>query len=180
MKQLTPISTTDDIPPKYRDTPIGLFLAYHNLNRTPNKYNQARLLIGTCMDHRIRFQIPENFAYIIRSAGANLRQKEFQIEYTIAVGGVRSIALIAHSDCGMVNLHSRRTQFVHGLVEATSLENKLAEESFNHSVPKYEILNEIEFVDSEAKRLRQRYPGIQIVPMLYRVEDHLLYLIKNR
>ena len=180
MKQLTPISTTDDISPEYRDTPIGLLLEYHNLNRASNEYKQARLLIGTCMDHRIRFQIPENFAYIIRAAGANLRQKEFQIEYAIAVGGVRSIALIAHSDCGMVNLHSKRTQFVNGLVEATKFENKLAEESFIQSAPKFEILNEMEFVDSEAERLGKRYPGIQIVPMLYRVEDHLLYLIRER
>ena len=30
---------------------------------------------------------------------------------------------------------------------------------------------------SEAKRLRLRYPGIQVAPMLYRIEDNLLYLI---
>lgn len=179
MIQLTPISSTDDISPIYRDNPIGLLLEYHNLNRAPKKYKQARLLIGTCMDHRIRLQIPENFAYIIRAAGANFRQKEFQIEYAIAVGGVRAIALIAHTDCGMVNLHSRRGQFVQGLVEVTEWDKKLAEESFMHSAPKFGILNEMEFVDSEAKRLRKRYPGIQIAPMLYRVEDHLLYLIRE-
>ena len=54
-----------------------------------------------------------------------------------------------------------------------------AEEHFMHFAPMFEIVNELEFVDSEAKRLRQRYPGIQIIPLLYRVEDHLLYLIRE-
>ena len=43
----------------------------------------------------------------------------------------------------------------------------------------FEIGNEIDFVLSEVKRLRSDYPGVQVAPMLYRVEDNLLYLIRE-
>ncbi len=46
-----------------------------------------------------------------------------------------------------------------------------------HNAPMFEIGNEIDFVLSEAKRLRLRYPGIKVVPMLYRVEASLLSFI---
>ena len=48
-----------------------------------------------------------------------------------------------------------------------------------HFAPIFEIGNEIDFVLSEAKRLRLRYPKIQVVPLFYRVEDNLLYLINE-
>ena len=43
----------------------------------------------------------------------------------------------------------------------------------------FEIGNEIDFVLSEVKRLRLRYPEVLIAPLLYKVEDNLLYLIKE-
>ena len=48
-----------------------------------------------------------------------------------------------------------------------------------HFAPMFEIGNEVDFVLSEAKRLRLRYPKIVVAPMLYRVEDNLLCLIKE-
>lgn len=43
----------------------------------------------------------------------------------------------------------------------------------------FEIGNEVDFVLSEAKRLRLRYPKIIIAPLLYRVEDNRLYLVQE-
>ena len=43
----------------------------------------------------------------------------------------------------------------------------------------FEIGNEVDFILSEVKRLRLRYPKIVIAPLLYRVEDNRLYLIKE-
>jgi carbonic anhydrase len=40
------------------------------------------------MDHRERLRIPKNFAYILRSPGANFRSSDFHLTYAIAVGGV--------------------------------------------------------------------------------------------
>ena len=174
------VSGSADIFPEYRNTPVGLLLEYHNLNRPPDSYSKAQLLVGMCMDNRKHLRIPDNFAYIIRSGGANLRYSEFKVSYTIAVGGVRSIALIGHNQCGMVNLIARREQFIQGLVDNAGWEKEWAEEHFMHFAPMFEIGNEVDFVLSEAKRLRLRYPRIQVAPLLYRVEDNLLYLLREK
>lgn len=179
MNRLIPITNRAAISSEYRDTPIGLLLEYHNLNREYEVYSQAQLLIGMCMDHRKHLHIPDNFAYIIRAGGANLRYSEFKVSYAIAVGGVRSIALIGHNQCGMVNLVARRELFIKGLVENAGWEQELAEQHFMNYAPMFEIGNEVDFVLSEAKRLRQRYPKIQVAPLLYKVEDNLLYQIKE-
>lgn len=179
MNRLTAVTTPEDISPHYRDTPIGLLLEYHNLNRPLDSYLKAQLLIGMCMDNRKHLRIPDNFAYIIRSGGANLRYSEFKVSYAIAVGGVKSIALIGHNQCGMVNLIARRDLFIQGLVDNAGWEKEWAEEQFMHFAPMFEIGNEVDFVLSESKRLRLRYPKIQVAPLLYRIEDNHLYLIRE-
>lgn len=179
MNGLITVSNENDIFPEYRNTPIGLLLEYHNLDRQPDTYIQAQLLIGMCMDHRKHLHIPDNFSYIIRTGGANLRYSEFKVSYAIAVGGVRHIALIGHNNCGMVNLAQRKELFIQGLVDAAGWERTTAEEHFMQFAPLFEIGNEIDFVSSEARRLRLRYPKITIAPMLYNVDNNRLYLIKE-
>src|SRR5258708_5594139 len=171
MNRLLTIASKNDILPQYRATPIGLLLEYQNLERPFDSYTDAELLIGMCMDNRKHLHIPDNFAFIIRTGGANLRYSEFKVSYAIAVGGVRCIALIGHSQCGMVNLIARKDQFVQGLVKAAGWQPHSAEEHFFYFAPMFEIGNEVDFVLSEVKRLRFRYPNILIAPMLYRVED---------
>jgi carbonic anhydrase len=90
---------------------------------------------------------------------------------------VKYIAIIAHNKCGMVNLVSKKAQFIDGLVEKAGWSREKAEEHFKHYSPMFEIGNEIDFVLSEAKRLRTVYPQITVVPMYYKVEDNHLYLI---
>lgn len=180
MNRLISVSTLDDIAPEYQNTPIGLMLEYHNLNRPLDIYTQAHLLIGMCMDNRKRLRIPDNFAYIIRSGGGNLSQSEFKVSYAIAVGGVSSIALVGHNNCGMVGLAAKKDKFISGLVKKTGWEKGRAEEHFMRFAPSFEIRNEIDFVLSEAKRLRLLYPGIQVAPILYRVEDNLLYMVREQ
>jgi carbonic anhydrase len=179
MNRLVAISAPDDIFPEYRNTPIGLLLQYHNLNRALDDYQRAQLLVGMCMDNRKSLRIPDNFAYIIRSGGANLRYSEFKVSYAIAVGGVKAIALIGHTQCGMVNLMARRELFIQGLVTNAGWDEEWAAEHFMHFAPMFEIGNEVDFVLSEAKRLRLRYPKIQVAPLMYRVEDNLLYLLRE-
>lgn len=179
MNRLVSVLSEEDIFPEHRNSPIGLLLAYHNLNQSYDVYTQAQLLIGMCMDNRKHLHIPDNFAYIIRAGGANLRYSEFKVSYAIAVGGVKSIALIGHNQCGMVNLVARRELFIKGLVENAGWEQDLAEQHFMNYAPMFEIGNEIDFVLSEAKRLRTRYPKVQVAPLLYKVEDNLLYQINE-
>jgi carbonic anhydrase len=179
MNRLISITTVSDINAEYRGTPIGLLLDYHNLNREFELYSNAQLLVGMCMDNRKHLHMPDNFAFIIRSGGANLRHSEFKVSFAISVGDVKHIALIAHSNCGMVNLVSKKTQFIEKLSENGGWTIEQAEEHFNNYAPMFEINNEIDFILSETKRLRQRYPKVQIAPMYYKVEDNLLYLIKE-
>lgn len=179
MKRLVAIVDPEAIFPEYRDTPIGRLLEYQNLNRPLDESLKAQLLIGMCMDNRKHLRMPDNFAFIIRTGGANLKYSEFKVSYAIAVGGVKSIALIGHSQCGMVDLVARRELFIRGLVDNAGWEREAAEEHFAHFAPIFEIGNEIDFVLSEAKRLRVRYPKIQVAPLLYRVEDNRLYLVNE-
>jgi len=179
MDRLIPVKSQEDILPQYRQTPIASLLEYHNLNKPFSSYNKAQLLIGMCMDNRKSLRIPDNFAFIIRAGGANLRYSEFKVSYAISVGSVKHIALIGHNKCGMVNLVSRKSEFINGLVENAGWESAKAEEHFNQFAPMYEIGSEIDFVLSETIRLRSRYPKVKIAPMLYLVEDNNLYFIKE-
>lgn len=181
MDRRFPISSPEDIPTPFRGSPIEAFLRFHNLGEIPEApYENAELLIGMCMDHRKQLRIPDNFAYILRTGGGNLRYSEFKVSYTIAIGGVRAIALLAHNRCGMVNLMSRRESFVKGLVEHGGWEEAWAEEHFMHFAPMFEIGNEIDFVLAEAKRLRLRYPRVTVAPLLYDVDDGTLHGLRER
>lgn len=177
MKRLVSVKQPSDIFPEYKNTPIGLLLEYHNLNRSFDNYTKAELLIGMCMDNRKYLHIPDNFAFIIRTGGANLRYSEFKVSYVIAIGDVKTIVLMAHNNCAMVNLMSRKENFIKGLVTNAGWDKESAEEHFFHFAPMFEIGNEIDFVLSEAKRISLRYPGIQVAPLFYNVDDNLLYQI---
>jgi len=179
MYRMISVERSQDILPQYRSTAVGLLLEYHNLNRPLDSHASARILIGMCMDNRKALRIPDNFAYILRSGGGNLRYSEFKVSYAVAIGAIEAIALIAHTHCGMVNLMARRQQFIDGLVERGGWERTWAEQHFSHFAPMFEIGNEIDFVLSEAKRLRLRYPKILVAPMLYRVEDNRLYQLRE-
>ncbi|MBP7849041.1 MAG: carbonic anhydrase [Lentimicrobiaceae bacterium] len=179
MDKLARVVSPDDIFESYRDTPIGRLLEYHNMGRPHESYDTAQLLIGMCVDNRKQMRIPQNFAFIIRAGGANMRYSEFKVSFAIAIGQVSHMALIGHNHCGMVNLASKQEVFIEGLVKRAGWNRERAEAHFLHYSPMFEIHNETEFVISEAKRLRLQYPGIQIAPMMYIVEDNQLYLVRE-
>ena len=179
MNRLFSVKTGADILPEYRGTPVETLFEYHNLNKPFGSYKDSKMLIGMCMDKRNSLHIPDKFAFIIRTGGANLRYSEFKVSYAIGVGGVRCIVLIGHNNCGMVNLISRKEQFVKGLSEATGCDHEKAEEHFMHYAPMFEIGSETDFILGEAKRLRLRYPGILIAPLFYLLDDNLLYFIEE-
>ena len=176
---LLSINSPEDIPDEYRNTPIGRLIEYHNLGRQSNPYTEPQLLIGMCIDYRKNLRIPDNFAYVIRVAGANLRNSEFKISFAVAVGGIRHIALVGHTQCGMVDLASRKEKFIQGLIDEAGWKRAQAEQHFGQHEPEYEIGDETSFILSEARRLRKRYPKIPVAPMIYRVEDSRLYLISE-
>ncbi|HEX9063389.1 MAG TPA: carbonic anhydrase, partial [Clostridia bacterium] len=143
--QIEKIVFKKQIPSIYENTPINKLICYHNLGEEFVACNSAELLIGMCMDNRKQLRIPENFAYIIRTGGANLRYSEFKVSYAIAIGNIKYIALIAHNNCGMVNLISKRDQFVEGLCRNAGWDRERAEEHFMNYAPMFEIDNEVDF-----------------------------------
>lgn len=178
MPQIIPVNSLDDILPEHRGTPVGLLLEYQNLQRPAGAPAPPQLLIGMCMDSRNSLRIPNDFAFILRTAGANMRDNEFRISYALAVGRVRTIVLIAHTDCGMARLAERRELFIRGLMDAAGWDEARAVRHFEESAPKFGIRDEVEFVLQEADRLREIYPRIRVAPLLYRVEDDRLYQLR--
>jgi carbonic anhydrase len=178
-RDLIPLDSPEDILLAWRNTPIATLLEYQNFDRPFEKYDTAQLLVGMCMDNRKHLHIPENFAFIIRSGGANLRHSEFKVSYAIGVGGVRHIALLAHTQCGMSGLANRRDAFIKGLVDGAGWSEQKATDHFHGFAPLFEIGDELDFVRSEARRLRERYPRIMVAPLLYKVEDNRLYQIRE-
>jgi Carbonic anhydrase len=164
---------------KYKGSPIEKLLQYHNLGYPFETYSKAELLIGMCMDNRKQLTIPNNFAYILRTGGGNLRNSEFKVSYAVAIGGVQTIALIGHNNCGMVNLVSKKEKFIKGLIDNAGWDAKQAEEHFMSFAPIFEIENEITFLLSESKRLREKYPKVLVVPLFYLIEDNQLYLVNE-
>ena len=147
---LISIKNEQDIPNKYAKTPIGDLLRYHNLNLNFKTYTSAEILIGMCMDNRKTLKIPDNFAYILRTGGANLRYSEFKLAYAIAIGKVRHAALIGHNECGMKNLLSKKEAFVKGIIKIAKWTQQRAEDYLMHYAGMFEIDNEQFFVLEEA------------------------------
>src|SRR3982751_1352260 len=127
MPEIISANYLEEILPEYRDTPVGRLLEYHNLGRAMAANLTPQLLIGMCMDSRKSLRIPNDFAFVLRTAGANMRDNEFRISYAIAVGGVHTIVLIAHTDCGMAALAKRHDQFIEGVVANAGLARPRAE-----------------------------------------------------
>jgi carbonic anhydrase len=177
--KLIKVTGKEHIPAEYMGTPVEMLIGYQNLDYKYKDYVNAEILVGMCMDNRKMLHLPENFAFIIRTAGANLRYSDFKVAFAIAVGGVSAVAIIGHNDCGMANLMQKKDLFVKGIRERAGWDSKKAEEHFMSFAPFFEIENEEEFILSEAKRLREKFPKITVAPMIYRLEDNLLYFIKE-
>jgi carbonic anhydrase len=177
--RLLKIESKKQIPKKYAQTPIGDLIRYQNLSEPLGQYDSARLLVGMCMDNRKQLRIPENFAYILRTGGGNLRASEFKVSYAVAIGGIRHIALIAHDRCGMVGLTYKREAFISGLEKNAGWTRERAEEHFLNFAPIFEIDNEIDFVLSESSRLAKKYPKVTVAALYYTLNDNMLSVIEE-
>lgn len=175
-----PVESLGDILPAYRGTPIESLLRYHNLGEPlPASTGHAHLLVAMCMDHRKELIIPNEFAYILRSAGGSLRDSEFEVAYAVAVGGVDTIALLAHTDCGMSVVMSKRDAFIAGLVSRAGWTPTSAAEHFDDYARHHHIGDAVEFVVTEAARIRALFPAVRVAPLVYRVDSDLLVQVEE-
>ena len=179
MLSLIPVHTDSDILPLYRGTPVESLLRYHNLREPlPPSTGHAEMLVGMCMDHRKDLRLPNEFAYVLRAAGGNLRGREFEISYAVGVGQISTIALLAHTDCGMAHVTEKWKVFVRGMVERAGWTEEDAAHHFAEHASRYEIGDPLQFVVSEAARIQSYYPRLMVAPLLYTVEDDRLTQIQ--
>jgi SulP family sulfate permease len=177
LEWLFPVMSSDDVPIILRDTPLENLLKGQNLGLVdPPTTNAPEMVVGMCIDFRKTLTIPRDWAFIIRREGANMDGAEFAIALAISKG-VRHMALIAHNDCAMANTAQHRKQFVEVLSNEIGWEGKKAEEFFDEHARSREIGNEIDFVLQEAQRIEGLFPGLRVLPLLFRVDDGKLYLI---
>jgi len=180
MPRIVPVDRPEEIFPAYRSTAIEQLLCYHNLGAPlPPTTGHARMLISMCMDHRKDLVLPGEFAYVLRSAGGNLRDSEFEVSYAIGVGGVTTVTLLAHTDCGMAHVTQMRSAFIRGLTKHGGWAPDAARAHFDRYAERYQIGDPVTFVCEEALRLRQLYPTALIVPMLYDVKTDRLNQIEE-
>ena len=178
--ELKSISSEADIPQHLLNSPYADLFRYHNLNNNFKDYDKAQLAIVMCMDNRKQLNIPGRFAFILRTAGARITGNEFKISFAVGFGDIKHVALIGHTNCGMVNLTSKKEKVVKGLVENAGWSKEQAENHFMSFAPYFEIENETDFIVSESYRLKEKYPKVSFVPILYKLEDNKLYLIETQ
>lgn len=168
-----------EIPEAYRNTPIEELILYHNEKRPVDIPSEVKLVIATCMDNRVNIRCPAKFAYFIRNGGTSLIYSDFHISYAIAVAKIKYVCVIGHTDCGMSNLKERREVYVKGMQEIAGWKRYEAEDFFDSNISTFEIGDEVFSVLKDVRRLREKFPAVTIVPMIYNVEDNLLYFIKE-
>ena len=179
MDRLVSVARDTDIPLPLKHTPFEVLLRSNNMGKidvTPG--DSPQLLIGMCIDYRKSLYLPRDWAFVIRREGANMLGSEFSLAMAMSMG-IKSMALIAHDQCAMARPQNSRDSFIKCLTEEHAWNTDLATRFFEDHIRSREIGNEINFVLEETNRLHRTFKGLTIVPMIYRLEDNKLYLIKD-
>ena len=166
-----------NILPVYQHTPVADLLRIHNLDCPRRIYTRPVLLIVTCMDYRIQLRLPDKFAFVLRLAGANLYQREFDLACALALADLRHVCIIGHTQCAMVDLPTQKAAFTAGLVCTGGWDPAEAEAYFDNQVADFHLADVSSFVCQQARCLRARYPQVLVAPLLFRVEDGLVYQV---
>lgn len=173
------IESISQIPFEYKNTPIEQLIKYHNKLSVFNEHDKADIIVGMCMDYRKNLNIPKNFAYVVRTGGANIKGSEFYLSYVIAIANIKHIVLLAHDYCGMVDLDANKEDFINGMCKNAGWNKEQARKHFEDNIDKAEIVNEIDFVLSEAKRISDMYPNVMVAPLFYSLADDMLHVISK-
>ncbi len=147
------------------DAAIRTLLASHNDGADVSASPGPHLTIVTCMDFRIHLRLPENFAFVLRTGGANPRPVEPYLAFSVARPGIHAVALIGHTDCAMVRPDP-------DVVNDLPIEEE-QKRLYRGEIAGLAIADAPAFTRREASRLEGRL-GLPVVPLLYRVEDHKL------
>ena len=176
MALVHPVRAWWDVPPAWRDTPVGDLLAYQNLGRPHVRPDAPTLLVGTCMDGRIQLHLPRGFAFVLRTAGANLDAVAGNVSYVLATKGVKYVAVVTHTGCGAVRLGDRQAEVVSGLVDC-GWPHERARRHVEEDVVPHGIDDPVAFAHREAHRVESVYRGVRAAPLLYDTAEGTLALV---
>jgi anti-anti-sigma regulatory factor len=177
--RLVRVSQPEDIPEFLRNTPIETLLKCQNMGEVDaNQSEDPDLVIGMCIDYRKSLSLPQNCAYVIRRTGANMAGSEFSLALALSTG-IEYMALIAHNHCVMSDPHVKRGAFISALTGKHGWSDDQAHSFFDEHASSREIDDAIDFAVKESRRLSNLFRGLKVVPMLFMLEDNLVYLVKD-
>lgn len=145
--------------------PVQTLLQSHNSGVVFPAFTRPELAVVTCMDFRIHLQMPENFAFVLRTGGANPEPVEPYLAYSVARMGIGAIALIGHTDCAM--------QYPNPYVLNRLPTGEEHIRRYRAQIAALAIGEVEHFIRRQAQRLASRL-GLPVAPLLYLVEDHRL------
>ncbi len=144
---------------------IQVLLQSHNHQVAFAPFTRPALAVVTCMDFRIRLRMPENFAFVLRTGGANPEPVEAYLAFSVARMGIGAIALISHTDCAM--------QYPDPYVLNNLPTDEALIRHYRAQIADLAIGEVVPFTQQKARMLAGRL-GIPVVPLLYHVENHWL------
>jgi len=177
---LQPVASRNDVLEQYRDTPIESLLLAQDLGMDFERHGGPDLIVATCIDPRINLRVQSGRAYVIRTAGVNLKAEAvFQFAYLTAVIGIRHIALVAHDDCAMVGLRDKRQEFVECLGRRPGRDEVSAGMFFDRYADFWNVPDAVAVIRSHAQEIHHRCgEDVVVAPLLYTVEDDRLLQIE--
>lgn len=173
---LKEISSRDDVPASWKDTPIESFIMAQNFGWPIAATGKVELLIATCIEFRYSLPIPKMYAYVIRRASGRVIGSEFSVGYTLSQG-VRYLIIIGHNDCGMSKVYEKAPLVVQAFVDQ-GWTKEAAEEYVQKQVARHAIKDELEALHEEYLRLTNVFRKLVIAPLFVCLHDSKLYIPK--
>lgn len=172
--RLTKIETKENIPERWRGTPIAALIGAHNFKEPIDVTGDPQLLIATCIEFRFTPKIPASYAYVVRRASGRLIGSEFSLLYTLA-RGVRHIALIGHDDCGMTQVSKHKQSMIEAVIEQGWDKERATEYVAMHA-GRYAIEDEVDSLKSEYFRLSRLFKKIELAPLFVSLASDQFYI----
>lgn len=175
--RLTQLMSREQLPERWKNTPIEEFIAAHNFETPIAAGVDPKLLIVSCIEYRFQPDVPPGFTYVIRSPGgrmSHLAESEFALSYIFAKG-VRHIALVGHNDCGMTKVDAFKPNLVQALVDQ-GWEQSKANDFIENNANQFRMDDEIDALQTEFLSLSSQFNNVEIAPLFVSLASTRLHL----
>ncbi len=174
--KLVELQSSANIPARWHGTPIENFIQAQNFGYPLFPHPEPQVLISTCIEFRYSLPVPNNYAYVIRTAGGRLIGSEFAVGYVLA-RGVKNILLVAHNDCGMTKIAHHKEAMIEAYV-AQGWSRAAAEGFIQSHAPRYAIKDELDALEQEYHRLKKIFTSVHVAPLFLYLSDRRVHIPK--